>query len=214
MNKPFTFILPDEPYTNTTDKNYTVECEYTGPRYLLLDIEESNGMVHGAVSQSESLQGLTKQECRIPGHTYVIFDALNNLVAAAFITHSYKHGEVPDYEEDVPGGKYTFKYADGTGVIGQVIFHGGIKYNFQTKNFNTPEYRLHANTREQTFEAFANYAQTIDNALKNNAEYLNKEQIEKLQQHSKWLKEIPTIYANVSHWKIPFPTDIPSLPPV
>jgi len=213
MNKPFTFILPDEPYKTTTLKNNTVNCIYTGNRFLTLDVTLEDGTINGVVDKTD-IKPVVPKECRIPGHAFIVVDALDNLVGAASVTGDYTNEDVPDFEEDVPGGKYTFTYSKGTGVIGLVITFPGIKFDHETNKISASfPYRIHANTRETTLNGFLSFANTIDKYLSKFPEYFSEEETTKLKKHSDWLKTIPTVYANVDHWKIPFPVNVPSLPP-
>ena len=48
----------------------------------------------------------------------------------------------------------------------------------------------------------------ITNALENN-ETLTEEAREQLETYRTWLQNLPTKYANVRHWKIPFTLPVP-----
>lgn len=214
MNKPFVFTLPDEPYKTSTIKNNTVNCVYTGARFLTLDVTLDDGTINGVVERGETREMVGKKECRIPGHSFIVVDALDNLIGAASVTGDYTHDNIPDYEENVPGGKYTYSYCTGTGAIGLVITFPGIKFDFETNKISTKfPYRTHANTRESTINGFVKYAATIEKYLARFPEHFTEEETSKLQAHSDWLKTIPTVYANIDHWKIPFPVNTPSIPP-
>ena len=39
-NQTFTVNLPDEPYKATTELGLSFECTYTGPRYVLMQIDK------------------------------------------------------------------------------------------------------------------------------------------------------------------------------
>jgi hypothetical protein len=212
MNKPFTFTLPDEPYKTTTAKNDVVHCVYTGSRYITLDVTESDGIINSVVEMSDILSKVGQKECRIPGHKFVVVEAWQHLVEAANATGSYTHADIPDYVEQVPGGEYSFTYAKGTGVIGQVTQFDGIRYSTQTNSFLPIAYRTHVNTRESTMDGFVDYAGTIAHYLSAYPEFISDEDQVKLANHANWLKQIPVVYANVDHWKIPFPIAVPNLP--
>ena len=100
ITKKFTHLLPDQPYKQTASKNITVECEYAGPKYLLLRLHEQTGIIRCIERYGDDKAAL---EASIvdDGHDwdFVVLDAAEYPWEAAYLTGSYTHGEVPDYSE-------------------------------------------------------------------------------------------------------------------
>jgi hypothetical protein len=209
MIKNFTVTLPDEPYKTTTALNRTVECKYTGPRYLSICVNNNTGEVKYVARTGETIEDLEFESLidDDPSTTFHIIDAGEHPFEASYLTHNYEHGEVEDFTVKHPGdlGSWTYHYDDGTGAIDQCFYCNDLKYI--DGKFQSPGRREHALTRESFLEGCKNIAAVIENSLKNN-DYSAEDQA-KLEEHIEWLKAVPSKYANIDHWKIPFPSDVP-----
>ena len=215
MKKAFTFTLPDGPYLNTTNDNNTVSCLYDGPRWLCLCIENGTHNVRNVETTGETEEELNFDVQIEEGHYFVKMKAEDNLVVAAYLTHNYSHEEIEDINEtltDAEGETFQFEYHyDTAGVIGQVCYFGSVKYIPTDGTYSGPQYRQHANTREETLANFVILAQSIQSSLDNPENDYTDEDRRRLTEHMEWVKSIPTRYADIPHWKIPFHTDIPVL---
>lgn len=214
MRKTFTFKIPDEPYVNTTANGHTVEITYTGPRYLCLCVNSASKMVRNVETRGETVESLRFDDQIEEGHFFVVLDASVNPLEAAYLTHAYTHGPVTDHSEtvtDADGTETTYDYAFADeGIMGQVLYGESLKY-VEDGVYSGPEYRLHANTREETLRTYAVLADQIEASLANPDNGYTEAERTKLTGHAEWLRDIPRLYANVKHWKIPFKTNIPAV---
>lgn len=211
MKKAFTFILPDEPYKDTTALNQVVNAEYTGPRYLVARLENATGIVQNAVNGSETPEGLEFERFHEEGHTFFIIDANVHTFEAAYLTKAYTHDEIEDPTFELPRGlgTWTYHYDDFTGGLSQCLYQMDLRYDPISRTFTAPRYRLHMNSRENSFAAFDIQAAAIKQSLVDHADEYSAEDKTKLQEYADWLDNLETTFHDVDHWKIPFPTDTP-----
>lgn len=209
MIKNFTFQLPDEPYKTTTNLNKTLECRYTGDKYLAICVSNKTGDVKYVARTSETVEGLEFEYLKDDDATasFHIIDASEYPFEAAYLTHQYEHDDVDDHSVTLPNnlGTWVYHYDDGTGAIDQCFYCNDLKYI--NGKFEGPGRREHAISRASFIEGCQINADVIENSLKNN-DY-SAEDRAKLEAYIKWLKDVPTTYANIDHWKITFPSDIP-----
>jgi len=215
MIKQFTFTLPDEPYVQTTATNKTVNCTYDGPKWLCFAVENGTNKVRNlecAFDTEAELQLETQIE---EGHYHIAVEAKDHPVIAAYFTHSYTHEEIEDLEEtltDADGDTFVFQYHyDDAGVIGQVCYNESVTWDPATSTFAGPIHRQHANSREETLAQFAHQATSLEENLDSPDTDYTAEDEASLRAHVEWLKSIPTKYADIPHWKIPFPVELPTL---
>lgn len=217
MKKTFNFILPDEPYKTTTALNQTVECTYTGPRYMLIQIDKDDHqcrMISGA--ETEDHPSLDHSGYEPDEFDYRVIDTWDHLLEAAYMSEEYNHGIVADYSEtitDANGNTFTFEhvYEDDTGILAHCHWAGSILYMTATESFSGPDLREHVNSRESVVEGCAIQAQVVQDALDDpEREYTDAERTE-LTEYKDWLLNVDTIYAGINHWKWPF-VDISELP--
>lgn len=212
MRKNFVMVLPDEPYKVTTNKNIQVPCIYKGSRYLLVRMN-NDGTVFCLEKQAETLEEL--ENFKIPaehlkeeGHWQIVLDAETHTMEAAYLTHDYEHGEVADYKEVLPTGEtWEYYYADYVGVVEQVLYTNDLSYDKATKTWIRPRYRSHALTRNQFMESMASQAATYKAAM-DSGTYL-PDHLAEIKKHYEFVSSVPTKYAKVDHWKIPFPSESP-----
>ena len=209
MRKKFTTVLPDEPYKISTSKNITVECFYTGPRYLLVRMNKNDNTLFCVDRQAESLEEIEKfkmtdEQQAYDGTYQVVLDAELNTWEAAHLTHEYEHEAFDDYREVLSTGEvYEYHYDDYTGALDQPFYTNDIKYSPQTKTWVRPRYRSHALTRDQFMESVNTSASVYQQAYDSGA--YPQERLNEIKQHLDFLKGVPKKYANVDHWKIPYP---------
>lgn len=209
MKKFFTFVLPDEPYKNTTELNQVVNAVYEGNRYLAVRVNPQTDIVEGVIRSNENLEDLDQflSTYKEEGYLIVVIDAAVHPFEAAYITGDYTHDIIEDPTYELPRGlgTWTYHYDDYTGGISQAFYQFTLKYN--GGRFSGPDYRMHAVTRESLFEGAKLQAKTIEESLKVN-DYTDEDR-KTLEDYAKWLKDLPKTYEGVDHWKITFPTNVP-----
>lgn len=210
MRKAFKTVLPDEPYKTTTKKNITVDCIYTGRRYLLIRLN-GDGTMFAMEKQAETVEELepykmTPQQLALDGNTFqIVLDADVHTWEAAHITHEYEHGEIPNYRETLPTGEtWEYNYDNFSGALDQPFYVNDLRYDVPTQTWIRPRYRVHAITRQDFLASMALQAKTYREAY-TSGQYL-PDQLEKIKAHYEFCESIPTKYANVDHWKITCPT--------
>lgn len=208
MQKNFTVILPDEPYKISIDKNIVITAKYQGPRYLVGKMHVESKKVIDVQRTFDSVDEIDLSSYVEEGHAFIIIDAAINTFEAAFLTRSYTHGEVSNYTETLSTGEvYEYHYEDGTGILEQIYFPFTLGYDTDNSIFTEPARRTHFITRESYFEGMATFPDKIAAALAIN-DYSDEDK-DKLEQHKTWLENLSTTYANVDHWKIPYPINLP-----
>ncbi len=210
MRKAFKTVLPDEPYKTTTKKNITVDCIYTGKRFLLIRLN-GDGTMFALEKQAETEAELepfkmTPAQLALDGDTFqIVLDAEVHTWEAAHITHDYEHGEVPNYKETLPTGEtYEYTYDDFQGALTQPFYVNDIRYDIPTKTWIRPRYRVHALTRQDFLSSMANQAKTYKEAY-DSGQHL-PEKLAQFKAHYEFCEAVPTKYANVDHWKITCPS--------
>lgn len=209
MRKAFQTVLPDEPYKTTTKKNITVDCIYTGRRFLLIRLN-GDGTMFALEKQADTeaeldLYKMTPEQLALDGNTFqIVLDAETHVWEAAHITHDYEHGEVPNYKETLPTGEtYEYQYDDFNGALTQPFYVNDIRYDIHTKTWIRPRYRVHAITRQDFLASMATQAKIYKEAYESGT-YLPEDK-EKIKAHYEFCDSVPTKYANIDHWKIPCP---------
>lgn len=215
MIKNFTFTLPDEPYVTTTAKNETVNVKYDGPKWLCFCVENGTNKVRNLETSGNTEEDLMFEHQIEEGHYHIKVTATDHPLIAAYFTHCYTNDTVPDYEEeitDADGVTYTWNHSYGeNGILNHVHYNESVVWNPGTNTFTGPEFRQHANSREETMKQFALQADLIEANLDSpDTDYTSDDETA-LRNHVTWLRSIPTKYADIAHWKIPFPSDLPTL---
>lgn len=207
MKKKFVHQLPDQPYKQSASKNITVECEYDGPRYLLLRINEKTSTVLMAERYSND-EGFLETTIVDDGDEFdfVVLDTNDHPWEAAYITHSYTHGEVADYEETLSTGeKYSYTYPDGTGVIAACHAIEGLKYDKNLKVYTKPKFLVHPINPLDFWQSNANQLAEIERVLAGDLTNFTDERIAEIRSYRDYLATLKTKYNGVDHWKIPSP---------
>jgi len=207
MRKTFIHTLPDEPYKTTSHLNKTVQCEYNGPRYHVVRIMEKDGVVMNIERSGEDKEAL---EATIvddgPIYDFFVLDAQTHTWEAAFLSHAYEHGEVPDFEETLPTGeKYTVEFLDGHGIVEQWHPLNAMKYDKSSGVFTKPPFITHPITKSEFWESQANTLKEIEKLLERNSSAYSPKQVADLTAYKDFLVGVKATYGNVDHWKIPFP---------
>lgn len=211
MKKFFTFVLPDEPYKDTTKKNLVVNATYEGMRYLACRVNTQTNLVEGVVFAAEKSEDVDAKlkDYTEEGYTFITVDASSNPFEAAYLSGEYSHDLIEDPTFILPRGlgEWTYHYDDYTGGISQAFFGHDLK--FVNGKFVAPRYRTHAITRESLFQSAVAQAKNIKKTLGEN-DYTAEDR-KKLTEYADWLENLEETYHDVDHWKISFPTDIPRL---
>jgi hypothetical protein len=207
MRKFFTFKISDEPYKTTTALNKTVQATYTGLRFLALCVNEQTGWINYVARMAETQEELSMATMvdDDPATIFVVLDASEKTFEAAYLTHNYENEDVADYVEVLPNNLGTWTYSYTGGSIEQNYYSFDIRYI--NGEFTTPRFREHAVTRESVIDSSVNSAKMVRKALADN-DYTD-EQKTALEEYASWLENLKTAYADVDHWKIPFPANIP-----
>lgn len=214
INKNFTIPLADEPYVDTTALNKTHAAAYTGNRYLKIVIDSETKYVERVVAAADTLDDINNAfVAQEPGKTYEILDANTHTFEAAYLTGMYDTGVTENYTEtlstvDAEGANETWSYTweDNTGMILQQYVGRDLK--FVNGAYVRPRFRTHALTRESFMQSMQQQISNINAALENNTT-LTEETREQLAAYVTWLENLPTKYANIKHWKIPFTISVP-----
>lgn len=208
MQKLFKTVLPDEPYKTSTTKNVTVDCTYTGRRYLLVRMNH-DGSIFALEKQVDTLEEienfkLTDQQLAAENRFQVTIDADINTWEAAHISHEYEHGEVANYKETLATGEtWEYTYDDFQGALDQPFYVNDIRFDRATNTWIRPRYRVHALTRDAFMGSIADQAETYQVAAAS-GKYTGA-QLESIKTHAAFLATVATKYSNVDHWKIPYP---------
>jgi hypothetical protein len=148
-----------------------------------------------------------------PGKSYTVLDATVNTFEAAYVTGMYDTGAVAPFTcelgtLDAAGQPETWEYVwdQYTGMIAQQYF--GLDLKFENGAYVRPRFRVHALTRQSFLDSMAVQAANIGRALETN-ENISDANRTKLETYKTWLENIPTKYADVNHWKIPFKHEVP-----
>lgn len=209
MRKFFTFKLSDEPYKTTTDLNNTVDAIYEGPRFLALCVHMPSGEIRyvARAGDTEDVLDMASLVDDDPETEFIVLDAEEKTFEAAYITGDYQHDPIPDYEYELPNGKkYVYMFAGGgiaQNYYGQDMF-------YRDGEFTMPRFREHAVTRESVFQGAQNTIDMINKSLGEN-DYTTQERAD-IEEYKAFLESLSgPEYANIDHWKFPFPSNPPKI---
>lgn len=206
MRKFFEVTLPDEPFKAETTLNKKVQCLYDGPKYLLVRVEDATGKVVSSVNGSDTIDGLYAETFNEEGHSFHVLDASVNPFEAAYLSYAYTHPDIEPYVETLPNGdKWEYNYETKTGLLSHLFKQLDLKYD--GGKYIAPERVVHGTSREDFFNGVNGLLEGLTKSLSEN-DFLPEEKA-KLEEYKTWLSKLEKDYANIDHWKIKFPTDIP-----
>lgn len=210
MRKFFTFKLSDEPYKTTTALNKTVDAIYEGPRFLALCVHTPTGEIRyisraGDQEVDLDMSNLVDDD---PDTEFIVLDANEKTFEAAYLTHQYQHDPIPDYVENLPNNRGTYTYAYSGGGIAQNYY--GQDMFYREGEYTTPRFREHAVTRESVLQGAQNLVEMITKSLAEN-DYTAQERTEIEEYKSLLLSFSGPEYAEIDHWKLPFPANPPMI---
>lgn len=214
INKNFIIPLTDEPYVDTTALNKSHPATYNGHRYLKIVIDSTTNYVDRVAIASDNLDDINSAPIPLePGKNYHVLDANTYTFEAAYLTGQYNTGVTENYTETLPTTdaegnpeSWTYGWDDNNGMILQQYIGRDLK--FVNGAFVKPRFRVHALTRESFMQSMQQQVTYMNNALENN-DSLTDEVRSQLEVYIAFLENIPTKYAAVKHWKIPFPLQVP-----
>ena len=133
----------------------------------------------------------------------------------AYVTHEYTHADIADYEEnitDADGNEWTWthQYEGTSGMLAHLHYMDSLLNDIVGDGWSGPTLRMHNNTRQSVLDGCQAQHETIDAALLDTSnQVLSDADRTTLVNHSAWLKVVvaDVRYADVNHWKIPFPAD-------
>jgi len=207
INVKFTHQLPDEPYKQTTAKKKTVECVYNGPEFLLVRQWEQTGVCLNVERMSNNKEEL---EASIvddgPTYDFFVFSAKDHPWEAAYFTGFYTHGDVDNYEEMLPTGeKWVYEYKNGDGIVEHCHALNELKYDKNLKVFTQPKFIGHPINSADFWNGISLQVEYYDRVLSGDLSRLSDETIAEAREYQTFLRDLPTKYKGVDHWKIAFP---------
>jgi hypothetical protein len=216
-NQTFTVNLPDEPYKATTELGLSFECTYTGPRYVLMQIDKDDFQCREAGRGDKADdRSLDESYFEQDDYLYCVVDSTTsaaNAMRCAYVTHEYTHPDVPDYEEnltDADGNEWTWthQYEGTTGMLAHLHWSDSLLNDIGGDGWSGPTLRTHVNTRQSVLDGCKAQHETIDAALLDTVnQTMTDADRTTLVNHSAWLKLVvaDVRYDGINHWKIPFP---------
>lgn len=209
MRKFFTFKLSDEPYKTTTDLNNTVDAIYEGPRFLALCVHMPTGEIRyvARAGDTEDVLDMASLVDDDEETEFIVLDADEKTFEAAYLTNLYQHDPIPDFVYELPDGK-EYRYTFAGGGIAQNYYGQDLFY--RDGEFTTPRFREHAVTRESVLQGTRITIEMINKSLAEN-DYTSQER-EAIEDYVSFLESLSTEkYANIDHWKFPFPANPPMI---
>ena len=207
ITKNFIHKLPDEPNKQSTSKNKTVECTYSGPQFLLVRMLEQSGICLNVERYSDEKGPL---EASIvddgPMYDFFVLDANEHPWEAAYLTGFYSHGEVENYEETLPTGeKWVYEYANDNGIVEHSHAINEMKFDKNLNVFTRPKFITHPVNPVDFWQGVSEQTTAFDRILAGDLTKYSNETIAEINGYHTFLKELPVKYKNVDHWKIKFP---------
>jgi hypothetical protein len=216
-NQTFTVKLPDEPYSSATTNNESFDCAYTGPRYVMMQIDKDDFQVReGGRADKADDRSIDPSFFDRDDYNYVVVDSTTSATHAmycAYVTHEYTHADIADYEEnltDADGNEWTWthQYEGTTGMLAHLHWSDSLLNDIGGDGWSGPTLRTHVNTRQSVLDGCKAQHETIDAALLDTAnQVMTDADRTTLVNHSAWLKLVvaDVRYDGINHWKIPFP---------
>ena len=218
-NQTFTVKLPDEPYSSATTNNESFDCEYTGPRYVMMQIDKDDFQVReGGRADKADDRSIDPSFFDRDDYNYVVVDSTTSATHAmycAYVTHEYTHADIADYEEnltDADGNEWTWthQYEGTTGMLAHLHWSDSLLNDIGGDGWSGPTLRTHVNTRQSVLDGCKAQHETIDAALLDTVnQTMTDADRTTLVNHSAWLKVVvaDVRYKDINHWKIPFPAE-------
>tara|TARA_E500000075_G_C6828497_1_gene239078 strand:- start:28 stop:684 length:657 start_codon:yes stop_codon:yes gene_type:complete len=210
IEKAFNIAIPNQPYVDDFSDGTEHASVYNGDRYIKFQYHAETGHIVNVIGNGDTEDEMVANEGPLmEGHLPAVLDADAAPLHAALITRHYTTGEVADYTEnlgttDAEGNAETWEHFwnDGTGLLSQI-------YNIETMKWVDnaivmPEFKTHGISRESFLEGVNQQIAACTSELARNDVYSDGE-IATITAYKTTLEGIETKYADVLHWKIPFP---------
>lgn len=210
IEKAFNIAIPNQPYVDDFSDDRQHASVYNGNRYIKFQYNATTGNIVNVIGNGDTEDEMVANEGPLmEGHLPGVIDADSAPLHAALITRQYTTGEVADYSEDLgttdaDGNAETWEHFwnDGVGLLSQI-------YNIQTMRYVDnaivmPEFKTHGITRDSFFEGINQQIAACTAELARDDVYSDGE-VTEITAYKTTLEGIATKYADVDHWKIPFP---------
>jgi hypothetical protein len=198
-SKTFTYKLADSYLAQTDSLGKTASWTYTGPRYLWIFADENTKKIIGAFHYTERDNG---EEVPTPvGQIKIKVDAEQNPLIASLIHNEVDYGTLPQDEEVLPDGSV---YASPNPIPPDHTYEiTQITYDTQTGTFNTTgKWKQPHTTWDQLRDARnKNLAGTDIKILHAHTPELKTA----WETYRQALRDLPSVFAGVDAWKVPFP---------
>jgi len=202
----FTYPVPDEYLHQTSNSNKTNTWTYRGPDKLWIWVNNNTGKPVSSFHVTERENG---QDHPTPeGQTKVLIDPRKDPEIASIVWNRIDYGTLEQVEEELPDGSiyavpsplppdHTYEFMDCV-------------YNISTQSWNKPlPWKKPHMTWDELKGARAGMLKASDSMLTG---YLTDEQRAEWEEYRQKLRDLPTTFAGIDPWKVPFPRDPNSLP--
>lgn len=210
IEKAFNIAIPNQPYVDDFSGGIEQASVYNGDRYIKFQYNATTGNIVNVIGNGDTEDEMVANEGPLmEGHLPAVIDADAAPLHAALITRHYTTGDVADYTEnlgttDAEGNAETWEHFwnDGTGLLSQI-------YNIETMRYVDnaivmPEFKTHGITRDSFFEGVNQQIAACTAELARDGVYSDGE-VTEITAYKTTLEGMATKYADVDHWKIPFP---------
>jgi len=218
MNRiPFTIELPNQPYLNDFSEGLTAKCYYTGPRFLKVQVRESDGLVLEIDAEGETLVDLNSTlKFAREGNYMLTIDAREHPWEAAYLSNHIE-SSVENYTEelgttDADGNPESWEYSyslEGN-PLHQIYYINDIFY--KDGAFTRPTFRAHQHSQEKFWETVQEHIEMAHREIARGITVYSEKELQDLENYKNVVENLSAKYGDTLHWKIPFP-DIPVIKP-
>lgn len=197
FEKQFTIKIPDEPFKTARNLGKTVTCTYSGPRFIVVELNPYTGecmspvgfyIDHTQINLNQYYRG---DECKI-----ILVDADKNPFEASYITHHYTNEEIDDYVFKINGEEvWRYGYEKQTGIFSDIFKPLALVYDFTKEQFLPVPFAEHGITKEEFWKGIEGIIKEYESRKENSKE---------CKEYLSYLKNLKSKYNNIDHWKIPF----------
>jgi hypothetical protein len=200
IEKTFTYNIADQYLYQTNKLKRTASWTYKGPDKLWIFVDETTNKIISRFHYTEADNG---HDVPTPiGSRKVLVDANINPDIASLIHNEYNYSELPQYVETLPGGT-TYGHSDPippdhTYELTEIV------HNPSTEKFVKPyPWKQPHVTMDDILQARNAMLSSSDVSMKNALDN-DKAAWEEYRQQ---LRDLPSLYAGIDPWKIPFPNE-------
>lgn len=204
----FDIPMPNEPYVDDFSDGNTHAAVYKGDKFIKVEKRDSDGELGVIVSEGATEAELDNAINPRDGWSHHVMNAETHPLQVAYLNGMYTTGDVADYTEDLGttdaegnAETWTYYWNDGTGCLTQIYLHGTLK--IVDGAYVGPDFRTHAVTRESFLETLPRQKVMIQEEI-DSGKY-DAAKVTEFNDYITWLDSVAAKYADVAHWKIPFP---------